>query len=204
MAESANVQNPSPKTGGVSPLRLAVVLTAVSAVSALLVAVVGAVTAKPIQEAMVREHAALLGQVLPPDAPDPAECVSLAPDGSTNFVYYVADGAIALEAESPHGYGGPLRLLVGFDRNGALYSFKVLQHSETPGLGAELASPKNPLLASARGRPAAATDWRVAKDGGDIDALTAATISSRAACEAIAEAARRLSEIREQVRTSEP
>ena len=64
-----------------------------------------------------------------------------------------------------------------------------------PGLGAKLADDPNPVLASAAGKPAASTDWRVRKDGGDIDAITAATISSRAACEALALASTRLSQI---------
>ena len=195
MSDTAEAHVPKPAPRGETPLRLTIVLTAVSAVSALLVAAAGVLTETPIRVARARAHAALLRQVLPPDVPEPVEQAVLRPDGSTNFVYYAADGAIALEAESPHGYGGPLRLLVGFDREGALYSFQVLEHSETPGLGAELASPRNPLLASARGRAAAGTDWTVAKDGGDIAALTAATISSRAACEALAQAAERLAQI---------
>lgn len=197
MADIAEEQIPKTEPCGDSPLRLTAVLTVVSAVSALLVAAAGVLTEEPIRAAQARAHAAQLRQVLPPDVPVPVAQAVLRPDGSTNFVYYAADGAVALEAESPHGYGGPLRLLVGFDRAGALYSFRVLEHSETPGLGAQLASPGNPLLVSARGKAAAGTNWTVAKDGGDIAALTAATISSRAACEALAQAAERLLEIRE-------
>lgn len=178
-----------------SSVRLIATLALVAAVSALLVAVAGAVTERPIAESRARQHAALLRQVLPPDVPEPVERAFLAEDGSTNFVYYAAGDAIALEAETPHGYGGPLRLLVGFDGSGALYGFHVLQHSETPGLGANLASENNAVLASAKGKPAQGTAWSVTHDGGDIDALTAATISSRAACEALAQAAERLVQI---------
>lgn len=195
---SDSTESPQPSSSvppGPSSTRLVVVLTAVCAISALLVAVSRGITAKPIAEAKVRERAALLREVLPPDIPDPEERALLADDGTTNFVYYAADGAIALEAETAHGYGGPLRLLVGFDRNRNLYSFKVLEHSETPGLGANLAQPENAVLASAKGKPADGTRWAVTKDGGAIDALTAATISSRAACEALDLAAKRLSQI---------
>lgn len=179
-----------------SSLRLIATLALVAAVSALLVAVAGAVTERPIAESRARQHAALLRQVLPPDVPEPEQRADLAEDGTTNFVYYAAGDAIALESETPHGYGGPLRLLVGFDANGSLYSFHVLQHSETPGLGANLASDGNAVLTSAKGKPAQGTKWSVSNDGGDISALTAATISSRAACEALATAAERVAKIR--------
>ena len=178
-----------------SPLRLILTLTLVCAASAALVAAVGVATAEPVAAAKARARAESLRQVLPPDAPEPVEKALLAPDGTTNFTYYAAGGAIAIEAVSEHGYGGHLRLLVGFDADGRLHGFTVLEHAETPGLGAKLANPDNPVLASARGLPATGTDWRVRKDGGAVDAITAATISSRAACEAIAQAAARLAEI---------
>ena len=178
-----------------SSARLAITLMIVCAASAALVALVAAVTARPRADAQARARADSLRRVLPPGTPDPVEKALLAPDGTTNFTYFAAGGAIAVEAVSEHGYGGPLRLLVGFDAEGRLHGFTVLEHSETPGLGAKLAEPDNPVLASARGRPASGTDWRVRKDGGAVDAVTAATISSRAACEAIAEAAVRLAAI---------
>ena len=179
-----------------SSFRLVVVLTAVCAVSALAVASVSRVTEKPIQEGEAHRKAAEIRAVLPPGSPDPEERACLAPDGSTNYLYFVAGDAVAIEAESAHGYGGKLRLLAGFDAAGTLYSFRVLEHSETPGLGARLADDGNEVLSSAKGLPAAGTQWAVEKDGGDIAALTAATISSRAACEALAEAATRLNAIR--------
>ena len=181
-----------------TPIRLILTLTIVCAASAALVASVGVATARPVAAAKARAKAESLRQVLPPDAPEPVEKALLAPDGTTNFTYYAAGDAIALEVHSEHGYGGLLRLLVGFDAEGRLQGFTVLEHSETPGLGAKLANPDNPVLASARGLPAAETDWRVRKDGGAVDAITAATISSRAACEAIAQAAARLAEIKAQ------
>ena len=179
-----------------SSFRLVAVLTAVCAVSALAVAAVSRVTEKPIQEGEARRKAAQIRAVLPPGSPEPVERACLAPDGSTNFLYFAAGDAVAIEAESANGYGGKLRLLAGFDAAGTLYNFRVLEHSETQGLGARLADDGNEVLSSAKGRPAAGTRWAVEKDGGDIAALTAATISSRAACEALAEAAKRLDAIR--------
>lgn len=175
--------------------RLVATLTLVCAASAALVALVGAVTAGPIAEAKARGEAESLLQVLPPGSPAPEKRASLAPDGSTNFTYWAAGGAVAMEVATDRGYAGRIRLLVGFDADGRLHRFKVLEHAETPGLGAKLADKDNPVLSSAAGRPAVGTDWRVRKDGGDIDAITAATITSRAACDALALAAARLSQI---------
>ncbi len=185
-----------PATMKESTPRLVVTLTLVCAASAALVALVGAVTAAPIAEARARDEAESLLQVLPPGSPAPEMRAALAPDGSTNFTYWAAGDAVAMEVSSNRGYAGRIRLLVGFGADGRLHRFKVLEHAETPGLGAKLADDKTPVLASASGRPAAGTDWRVRKDGGDIDAITAATITSRAACEALALAAERLAELR--------
>ena len=64
----------------------------------------------------------------------------------------------------------------------------VLEQAETPGLGAKMTEEGNPLLASIQGKEAPKVKLSVKKDGGDVDALTAATISSRAYAEAVARA----------------
>ena len=92
----------------------------------------------------------------------------------------------AVESLSEHGYGGPIRVIVAADAAGRVIDFAVIQSSETPGLGSKIAGEK--FASGLRGKPLDA-DWRVRQDGGDIDAVTSATISSRAACEAIAKAA---------------
>lgn len=197
------MSDPSSQTPSTEPLkepssgRLVGVLTAVCAVSALLVALTLAVTARPIEKAKAEAHAAMLRQVLPEGAGEPVR-LTAEKDGES-FEYYSAHGAIAIEVETARGYAGKIRLLVGFDRDGTLYSFKVLEHSETPGLGANLAVADNSVLSSARGKPANGTRWSVTKDGGDIHALTAATISSRAACEALSLAANRVAGLLEKV-----
>ena len=63
-----------------------------------------------------------------------------------------------------------------------------MKQAETPGLGAKMVEEGNPLLTSIKGKKAAKTNIAVKKDGGDIDALTAATISSRAYAEAVSRA----------------
>lgn len=92
----------------------------------------------------------------------------------------------AIRCSSPNGYGGDVKLLVAFGSDGSLKDFTVLESHETPGLGANISKPE--FHAQFKGRPSD-IQWKVRNDGGDIDAVTSATISSRAVCEAIADAA---------------
>ena len=88
------------------------------------------------------------------------------------------------------GCNGVVRLMVGFTPDGTIYNVNVLEQAETPGLGTKMADEGNPLLGSVKGQNPAEkklVDGRLAvtKDGGDVDVLTAATISSRASVDAI-------------------
>ena len=96
---------------------------------------------------------------------------------------------VAAESVSQHGYGGAVRIVVAADSSGAVIDFAVVEATETPGLGAKIAS--EGFISGLRGKKVDA-DWRVRQDGGEVDAVTSATISSRAVCEAIASAIPRL------------
>lgn len=91
-------------------------------------------------------------------------------------VAYVVDGS------SAKGFGGKLTLKVGFTSDGKIYRTTVLSHSETPGLGAKCQSDST-FIKQFEGRQIAKMD--VKKDGGDVDAITASTITSRAYCDAL-------------------
>ncbi len=93
--------------------------------------------------------------------------------------------AVAVEGRSKNGYGGEIVLMVGLSGDGRLVNYQQLVASETPGLGSKIESDtfRKPLLGRALN-----ADWRVKKDGGEVDAITAATISSRAALECIRDA----------------
>ena len=76
-----------------------------------------------------------------------------------------------------NGFGGALTLMVGVLPDGTVYNTSVLEHSETPGLGAKCTEEESffrTQFKGFRGRLA------VKKDGGDLDAITASTITSRA------------------------
>lgn len=85
-------------------------------------------------------------------------------------------------------FGGEMSLMVGFDKEGTITGFKVLAHQETPGLGAKMADWfSNPDKADAyiTGKNPGEINFFVKQDGGDVDAITAATITSRAFLSAV-------------------
>lgn len=95
----------------------------------------------------------------------------------------------AVEGRSSHGYGGEIVLMVGFaEDKKTVISYKVLSASETPGLGMNMTSKE--FSSQFAGKDG--TKLKVKKDGGEIEAITAATITSRAVCRAIASAAKKL------------
>lgn len=111
-------------------------------------------------------------------------------DGKTqNFVIYTTDKGVAVQSTDPNGFGGNLKVLVGFDAEGNILGYTVLEHAETPGLGA-----KAPDWFQ-KGQPGcivglnpSKVNMTVSKDGGDIDAITASTITSRSFLRAVQQA----------------
>ena len=93
------------------------------------------------------------------------------------------------EGTCKDGYGGDITLMVGFKKDKkTVISYKVLAASETPGLGMKLKTPE--FADQFKGKDGRAL--KVKKDGGEIEAITSATITSRAVCKAIADAQKKL------------
>lgn len=87
------------------------------------------------------------------------------------------------------GFGGDLKILVGFDKTGKILGYTILQTSETPGLGAKADKWfQKTGKGSVIGLSPAQGDLTVKKDGGQVDAITASTITSRAFLKAINQA----------------
>lgn len=101
----------------------------------------------------------------------------LAYDADNNFI-----GA-AVETFTNKGFSGNISLMVGILADGTLKNISVLQHAETPGLGSKMTEPT--FKDQFNGKKANSFNIKVKKDGGDVDAITAATISSRAFCDAV-------------------
>ncbi len=87
------------------------------------------------------------------------------------------------------GFGGDLQVLVGFDTEGKILGYTILQSSETPGLGAKAQNwfQKN-SKGNIIGKSPKDKELTVSKDGGDVDAITASTITSRAFLKAVNQA----------------
>ncbi len=83
------------------------------------------------------------------------------------------------------GYMGYIGLMVGFLPDGSIHNISVLEHKETPGLGDKMKKDKSDWSIQFNGKNPADFQLSVTKDGGDIDAITASTISSRAFCDAV-------------------
>ena len=86
------------------------------------------------------------------------------------------------------GFGGAIRMMVGFLPDGKIFNVNVLEQAETPGLGTKMCDEGNALISSIKDKDADELKFSVKKDGGELDALTAATISSRAYYDAVARA----------------
>lgn len=146
-----------------------------------------AITKEPIAEAEKKQLTESIAAVAPPFTNSPEDDkVTLSVDGR-EFTIYPAinngklEGAAVL-GTTMEGFSGELAVLCGFDADGTVKDFRVIRHAETPGLGAKMEDWfHDPAGArSVVGKNPAVENFRVSKDGGDIDAITAATISSRA------------------------
>ena len=101
----------------------------------------------------------------------------LAYDANNNFI-----GA-AVETFTSKGFSGNISLMVGILANGTINNISVLQHAETPGLGSKMS--ESSFKDQFNNKNTTSFNFNVKKDGGDVDAITAATISSRAFCDAV-------------------
>ena len=167
---------------------MVLVLFTITLLSSAAVGGVYMLTKEPIAQAKVAAVNNALKQVLPEYESTTSQTIEVAELPIVTHTATVADKAVgyAVESISKNGFGGAVRLMVGFDAEGKILNINVLEQKETPGLGTKMADEGNVLLLSLKDKNAAEVNMTVKKDGGDIDALTAATISSRAYAEAVA------------------
>lgn len=137
------------------------------------------ITKAPIDAAAAAKTQAAVAQVLPH-----FEDLEFNEEGN----YYTAkdgDATVGYAIESTVvGFGGPLSLMVGVTTDGVVYNTSVLSHSETPGLGAKCSTDAK-FMDQWRGFDPSVKKLIVKKDGGDVDAITASTITSRAYAQAV-------------------
>lgn len=181
---------------------MTVVLTATAIVTGGLLAFVNDVTKEPIAE--VNKQATTDGIVKVmggnPNIKTDADTITIkiGKDDKTFVVYNVTDdkgNALGNAVESSTmGFGGDLKVLTGFDAEGNILGYTILGHAETPGLGAKATDwfqkgGKGDII----GKNPAKNNLMVSKDEkdgkkGEVDAITASTITSRAFLKAVNEA----------------
>lgn len=146
------------------------------------------------KEPIARVHALKtiegLRGVLPPFEDEPV--VDTVVVDEIPVVRYAVSSGRAVQTVTQRGYSGEITLMVGFLPSGEVHNIVVLQQSETPGLGSNMTVEDNPLVVSFRGKNPADMKLAVRKEGGDVDALTASTVSSRAYIDAVERAVKAL------------
>ena len=170
-----------------SLINMAACLTGVCLVCAALLGFVYVVTDEPIKAAAAAEAQASIAKVLPEGGSISEEFSSEAEGILGYFVQTSADGETTAYAVKTvtGGVGGPVTLMVGVLPDGTVFNTSVLSHSETPGLGAKCTEEKSAFREQWKGFKGVLS---VKKDGGDVDAITASTITSRAYTKAVAQA----------------
>lgn len=190
---------------------MVLVLTGISLFAAVALGSVYSVTQEPIEAAKTAKQQNAIKEVLPAfermDEPEAIEVngigtfdVYKAYDNNDQFV-----GA-AVESVSKNGFSGEVKIMVGFDKEGNIVNYSILEQKETPGLGTKMVDWFKPQgefekslvekifgfevkaeerKSSILGKNPAKDKLSVTRDGGEIDAITAATISSRAFLEAV-------------------
>ena len=171
-------------------LKPVITLTCIAVVMAFLLGFVHQMTAEPIEEAKNNKELAAIELVTGKFDNDPfAEKMTITtPNKKQKFTMYPArlDGklnAVAVKSYTNTGFGGRIEVMTGFDVDGSIKTFKIISSNETPGLGSKTDDSR--FKEQLKGFHPAKQILKVKQDGGDVDAVTAATISSRAVLRAI-------------------
>ena len=175
-------------------LNMVLALGCICLVCSALLGLVNHVTAEPIAAATLAKTNSAIAAVVPEfDNVPSEEVMTVEVDGKQYNVFPATyQGKVmgyAVEV-MPTGFGGVIDMLVGFDaETGIIYNTSVISHSETPGLGAKITETgAGNFRSQFDGMNPATTKFLVKQDGGDIDAITASTITSRAFTSGVAEA----------------
>ena len=185
-------------------LNLSLRLALICAVAAMALAKVDDLTRGPIAEAIARAQREAIESVLPPFATLATDTLVVAGETRAYSLGKGEDGVtgVAFSSVSGLGYSGDIEVMIGVDADGKVTGVRVLRHAETPGLGANYADPEV-MDAFYAGAALEDRDWRVTKDGGEVDAITGATITGRALADAVSAGLRRYAEDRKELLADE-
>jgi len=166
---------------------MVIVLSGITLFAALALGSVYSFTKEPIAASKTAKQQNAIKEVLPPGFDHLAEPVAVE-DGDETLIVYKAYNeknepiGAAVESSSNNGFSGRILVMVGFDKDGNIFNYSVLEQKETPGLGTKMVDwfKTDKGNQNIKGKNGGTANLTVSKDGGEVDAITAATISSRA------------------------
>jgi electron transport complex protein RnfG len=167
-------------------------LTMIALASSACLGFVYEMTKGPIALSILNKKLEAIKEVVPDFNNNPDEEMFRLPtrEGDSLDIYPAKkDGKIigyAINTYTNSGFSGHISLMAGFKPDGTIINITVLSQKETPGLGNKMTEPK--FKEQFNGKNPSDFSLKVKKDGGSVDAITAATISSRAFCDAIQKA----------------
>ena len=170
-------------------LNMTLTLFIVTLVSSTALGFIYEFTKEPIAKAKSAKQVMAINKVVPEFDNSPVKDLKKVPiDGDTVYLFPAKENGklvgTAVETFTNKGFGGTIRLMVGLLPDGTIKNIAVLESKETPGLGDKIMKSKSNFSLQFNGKNPATFKLSVKKDGGDVDAITASTISSRAFCSA--------------------
>lgn len=164
---------------------MAVVLTLIAIVAGAALAYVNSLTEGPIKAIAKANEAAAIKAVLCADDVSVKDTKTIG-EGDAAATVYLTDKGAAVKTSDPgnRSFGGGLVIMVGLDNEFHVLGYSILTSNETPGLGAKAGEwfqkdGKGSIIGKTAG------GLMVSKDGGEVDAITASTITSRAFLNAV-------------------
>jgi electron transport complex protein RnfG len=169
---------------------MVVVLFVISIVAATSLGFVYEFTKTPIENAKIKKQELAIAQVVPAFDNKPMQEAEIVKIGDSELIFFPAKKGgklvgVAVKTFSESGFSGRVDIMVGFKPDGTIVNTSVLGHKETPGLGDKMSQSKSKWSTQFNDKDPKVFKLTVKKDGGDVDAITASTISSRAFSEAI-------------------
>lgn len=174
-------------------INMVVTLFAVTLIAAAILGYVYDLTKGPIEIAKLKAQQEAIEKVLPSFEKLGDSYMVAEETGADSLEFFPAFNGtdlvgVAIKTYTKKGFSGLVTIMAGIDKDGNFSGYEVLEHSETPGLGSKMGvwfknqdKPKQNVI----GKSPKTTKFKVVKDGGDIDAITASTISSRAFLDAM-------------------
>ena len=165
--------------------RITLTLLAIAIVVAAALALVNGITSPIIEQGNARKTQQAIAAVLPggydtelTEFPDESGIVSRVYKGANGYAVEV----------TPGGFDNTITMMVGIDTEGKVLGISIISHSETAGLGAVAAGNGEKSQAFRDQFIGQSGSVSVSKDGGEIDAITGATVTSRAVCDGVSAA----------------